>query len=575
MVPDAMTVPATQSDDSATCSPIRAVPAPSESAGPADRHRANRESGRRHRTRAQDNRHGTRPHAPEAKPITTAGRSRSDQDWDHLGSYGRDPLTWDRFRRRDRIRRMIFGLDAMGLLLAFAAVPAVNGGWELPYLHVVEFFGWGPAAQVPFYILLCLAIYASWLGLLINRNLYDADVFRDRTAVNQRILGVTASVFGVPAFIAATVGSAVMRDLILISLPFGLAWLYFSHFFVQKILRRINFGGVGARQLVVVTREQYAKRDQPRWRQVMEQMALAGYVVLDGDRTQLLDTAGNPVEMGCPGLCADSLEHLSVDEILVMCPGAISGDWLRRMNWACSPMDVSVYLYPNLQSVSPSRVRASRIHGMAMMKISISGNIAANGLAKRAIDVIVASLLVLVLSPLLLATAAAVKLGDGGPIFYRAGRIGRHGEEFTMWKFRSMAVDADKRKAELIKASGQSDFLFKMKDDPRITRVGKFIRRYSIDELPQLFNVIGGTMSLVGPRPQVAAERDCYDDDAWMRLTVRPGMTGLWQVSGRSNLSGEESIALDLLYIDNWSPALDISILLRTFTAVVGSEGAY
>lgn len=194
---------------------------------------------------------------------------------------------------------------------------------------------------------------------------------------------------------------------------------------------------------------------------------------------------------------------------------------------------------------------------------------------KRAFDICFSLAAIVALSPVLLITMLAIKLEDGGPIFYRSERIGRNGLPFLMWKFRSMAVDADRRVDDLIKLNGGSALLFKMKDDPRVTRVGRIIRKFSIDELPQLFNALGGTMSIVGPRPQVQREVDEYAPEMFGRLAVPPGITGLWQVSGRSNLCPSVSKALDLYYAKHRTFLLDLSILAATLRAVLQSDGAY
>lgn len=172
--------------------------------------------------------------------------------------------------------------------------------------------------------------------------------------------------------------------------------------------------------------------------------------------------------------------------------------------------------------------------------------------------------------------AIAIKVTDGGPIFYTQTRVGRRGKTFKMIKFRSMVVNADKMKAELAQKTGQTDrFIFKMKDDPRVTKVGKFIRKYSIDEFPQFLNVLRGDMSVVGPRPPLPEEVAQYNQLYATRMLVKPGITGSWQVSGRSNLSEEESEALDVTYVQNWSMLGDIVLLFRTVGAVLSHKGAY
>lgn len=196
-------------------------------------------------------------------------------------------------------------------------------------------------------------------------------------------------------------------------------------------------------------------------------------------------------------------------------------------------------------------------------------------MAKRTFDITVAGILLVLLSPIFLVLALLVRVTSPGPVFYRQERIGLRGTTFNMLKFRSMKINADAELQSLLDAQGSSAKpLFKVSNDPRITPVGRVLRKYSLDELPQLLNVIGGTMSLVGPRPQRAGEVALYDDAAHRRLYVSPGMSGLWQVSGRSNLTWEESIRLDLYYVENWSLMTDVVILFKTFKAVFAGTGA-
>ena len=194
---------------------------------------------------------------------------------------------------------------------------------------------------------------------------------------------------------------------------------------------------------------------------------------------------------------------------------------------------------------------------------------------KAVFDRLGALALLLMLAPVLATIAVAIRVESRGPAFFRHRRIGVGGREFAVWKFRSMVLDAAASHRDLVAEGTNGALLFKLRADPRVTRVGAFIRRYSLDELPQLLNVLRGDMSLVGPRPQVADEVALYDDSAHRRLLVRPGMTGLWQVSGRSDLTLQESVRLDLYYVDNWSMIGDLVILAKTLRAVVRHEGAY
>jgi lipopolysaccharide/colanic/teichoic acid biosynthesis glycosyltransferase len=193
--------------------------------------------------------------------------------------------------------------------------------------------------------------------------------------------------------------------------------------------------------------------------------------------------------------------------------------------------------------------------------------------AKRLFDIVGALAILALIWPLLLAMMLWVKLYDGGPALFRQTRVGREGAEFTCHKLRSMSADAEQRLADLDPRADH--VLFKSTTDPRVTKPGRFIRRFSLDELPQLWNVVRGEMSLVGPRPPLPSEVEKYEDDMLRRLNVLPGMTGLWQVSGRSDLSWEDTVRLDLYYVDNWSMVQDLLILARTVTAVLASRGAY
>ena len=194
---------------------------------------------------------------------------------------------------------------------------------------------------------------------------------------------------------------------------------------------------------------------------------------------------------------------------------------------------------------------------------------------KRAFDLLGALTLLLMLSPALLGIALAVRFDSPGPVLFKQERVGAGGRRFLMYKFRSMVVDAEERLEALRAQSEGNGVMFKLKADPRITRIGQFLRRYSLDELPQLLNVVNGTMSLVGPRPPLPSEVELYQSHVHRRLMVRPGLTGLWQVSGRSLLSWDDTVRLDLYYVENWSLAGDLAILLKTFRAVVSRHGAF
>ena len=248
---------------------------------------------------------------------------------------------------------------------------------------------------------------------------------------------------------------------------------------------------------------------------------------------------------------------------------------MQALSWDLEGLDVDMVVSPGVTDVAGPRVMVRPVAGLPLLHIDKPRYEGANRFRKAAVDRLGSAAILAVLAPVFLVVAVAIKLDSAGPVFYRATRVGINNKPFLMWKFRSMVQDADSRKSQLTNLNEGAGVLFKMRNDPRVTRVGAFIRRYSIDELPQLLNVLGGTMSLVGPRPPLADEVEKYDGRVARRMLVKPGMTGLWQVSGRSDLSWEESVRLDLSYVENWSIMQDALILWKTVKAVVAKDGAY
>lgn len=247
---------------------------------------------------------------------------------------------------------------------------------------------------------------------------------------------------------------------------------------------------------------------------------------------------------------------------------------LRQLGWALAAAHVALIMAPALTDIAGPRIHTQPLNGLPLIHVHTPRIDGAKAIVKRTIDVVASAFGMVLLLPLLLPIALLVK-SDGGPLFFLQERVGYRGRPFHMIKFRSMVPNAEELKKELMDQNEGNGVLFKMADDPRITKIGKFIRKYSIDELPQLWNVLIGDMSLVGPRPPVPSEVEQYEENAYRRLLVKPGITGLWQVSGRSNLSWEESIRLDLYYVENWSVIGDFVILFRTVRAVFAKDGAY
>ncbi|ELS55498.1 putative glycosyl transferase [Streptomyces viridochromogenes Tue57] len=272
---------------------------------------------------------------------------------------------------------------------------------------------------------------------------------------------------------------------------------------------------------------------------------------------------------------AEAAEALGADLVFVATDRHMCGDRLRRLSWALHDRGRRLMALPGIVEVARRRVRITSAAGLTLLDISAPTRRGLPTLLKAATDRAGSLILLMVLAPLFAVVALAVRMSSPGPVIYRQARVGRNGTPFPMWKFRTMVVDADRMKGDLTAANEHDGHMFKLRRDPRVTSVGRFLRRYSLDELPQLANVLLGHMSLVGPRPPLPEEVARYDEVEMRRLSVKPGLTGLWQVSGRSDLSWHETVSLDLRYVDNWSWAWDMTVMARTVRAVLDGRGAY
>ncbi|MEV6162689.1 exopolysaccharide biosynthesis polyprenyl glycosylphosphotransferase [Streptomyces sp. NPDC052052] len=263
-------------------------------------------------------------------------------------------------------------------------------------------------------------------------------------------------------------------------------------------------------------------------------------------------------------------------DLALVVPGPqLSEERLRRLFWALHDGGLPLSVLSELSGIAVDRVRPAAAAGLTLLHIAPPLRRGPQMVLKAVVDRVGAACGLLVLAPLLLLIGAAVRLGSEGPALHRQIRHGQHNRPFTMWKFRTMVVGAERHKEQLVAANDHDGPMFKMRRDPRVTGIGRLLRRTSLDELPQLLNVLRGDMSLVGPRPPLPEEVSRYEEHELRRLAVRPGLTGLWQVSGRSDLSWQETVSLDLWYVDNWSVATDLGLMARTLRAVTDGRGAY
>jgi exopolysaccharide biosynthesis polyprenyl glycosylphosphotransferase len=422
------------------------------------------------------------------------------------------------------------------------------------------------------YVTFSVVLIVAWMLVLTLAGTRDSRILGTDSTEYRRIINATLLLFGTIAVFAAMTQTDFARGYLATAFPLGTLLLLTSRWSWRRWLHaRRRRGELSFRVLLIGSAVAV--------RELMDSLALrtdAGYrvvaaVVTDDDTLTQVD--GVPAYPASADF-SNTLAAATPDTVIVVGSDS-SSSRINELSWRLDPGQQLV-VAPQLVGVAGSRIHTRPVAGLPLIHVETPSYDGPKRFAKRAFDLVFAAGLLVVLLPLFIVTAAVIRLTSRGPAFYGQERIGLSGEPFTMLKFRSMVTDADAGLAALLAAQGTGATpLFKVKDDPRITPVGRVLRRYSIDELPQLLNVLKGDMSLVGPRPQRDGEVRLYDSKAGRRLVVKPGMSGLWQVSGRSNLSWEDSIRLDLFYVENWSITNDIIILLRTARAVFGANGAF
>lgn len=436
----------------------------------------------------------------------------------------------------------------------------------------------GPREQITIsYSAVSIAIIAAWMLAL---ELFDTRSMRVLGVGSQEyraIADASIRLFGIVAIVAFLFKLDLARGYILLAFPLGIATLVFSRWmWRQWLVARRRTGEYTSRVLLVGSSEsattiarELARAPEAGYRVVG---ACVPTEVIGGTLPGLDVPTSRGVERSL-----EVMRELRADTIIVTSADELDHERVRELSWGLVPGDEHLVVAPSLIDIGGPRIHTRPVAGLPLIHVETPKLGGRKSFAKRAFDIAASSLLIVALSPLLAFIAVAVKLASPGPVLFRQSRVGLNGTPFDMIKFRSMVVDAEVLLAEL--EARQRDVgntvMFKMKNDPRVTPIGRVLRRYSLDELPQLFNVLAGKMSLVGPRPPLSREIEHYATHVHRRFLVKPGITGLWQVSGRSNLSWEDTVRLDLYYVENWSITGDVVILWRTAKAVFGSEGAY
>ncbi|TFV58645.1 sugar transferase [Mycobacterium sp. PS03-16] len=478
---------------------------------------------------------------------------------------GRVPLWQHSYARR------LVVLDLVAVVLAVGGAQWLRFG-TLP--------GTVNTYQAMDYSILSAIIAVAWMAALSINRARSPRVIGSGAEEYRRVWLATLSVFGAVAIVSMLFKLDIARGYLMIALPTGLISLVLFRWIARRVVvwARDKYGRCITRVLVVGN--PHAIRDLTRSlsRESRSEYEVVGACVPSGfARTKLeIPDVGVIPTFGDETNVVGAVTATNSHAVAVTATERLDGRGMRNLSWELEKLDIDLLVAPGVVDVAGPRLTMRPVAGLPLIHVEKPQYNGAKRFQKRLFDVVFAGTVLLIGAPVLIAVAIAVKLTSRGPVFYRSERIGLDGHPFQMIKFRTMVDGADKMLTELAALNeSEGGVLFKIKEDPRVTPLGRILRKYSIDEIPQFINVLTRDMSVVGPRPPLASEVTTYDDHVKRRLLVRPGITGLWQVSGRSDLSWEDSVRLDLFYVENWSMISDLLIAAKTVKAMLRHSGAY
>lgn len=425
------------------------------------------------------------------------------------------------------------------------------------------------------YVVLSLALPLCWLAALSLAGAYDVRFIGTGSDEYRRILNAGVGLTATTAICSYAVNIELSRGYLVIAVPCVAVFDMVTRFVMRKRLHRRRAAGQCLHSVVAVGHAPaVANLITELHRDTYHGLSVVAVCVAGaeaGDELAGVEVIG--------GLELDdvmaAVEKFSADTVAVLSCPEIDGIKLRGLAWELEKTGTDLCLSPALVDVAGPRTKVRPTAGLTLLHVDHPQLGGFRQVIKDIFDRCAAAMALFLLCPLMVTLATAIWLSDGGPALFKQVRIGKDGRVFRIYKFRTMVVDAEQRRAQLIANNDLDGILFKLRKDPRVTALGAHLRRWSFDELPQLFNVVLGDMSLVGPRPALPDEAAKYAQHVRRRLVVKPGLTGLWQVNGRSNLSWEESVRLDLRYVENWSFALDLQILWKTISVLLHGSGAY
>lgn len=427
------------------------------------------------------------------------------------------------------------------------------------------------------YVLISAVVAVLWMATLGVYRTRDIRVVGLGLDEYKRVVSATVSLLGILAILALVLKIEVARGYFAIALPLGVVGLLTSRWLMRTWLHRQRLKGHFLSRVVVLGRPgdvryvigQIHKKSGAAYQIVGAALPAGNTKTFMGEGTDVIPVVASI------NTVVDAVKRFDVDAVIVAGPVKGGSKYVQELGWDLEGTDTEIILATGLTSVSGPRIHARPVEGLPLMHIEQPQYKGFKHVLKRALDIALSASALLVLLPVFALLAFLIRRDSDGQALFRQERIGRTGEKFIMYKFRSMVEGAGADRAALESANEGAGPLFKMRDDPRITKTGRWLRRYSLDELPQFWNVFIGDMSLVGPRPPLASEVEKYETRVLRRLYIKPGLTGMWQVNGRSELDWQDSVRLDLYYVENWSLAGDLLILLRTARMLIRPEGAF
>ncbi|MBX7444909.1 MULTISPECIES: sugar transferase [unclassified Arthrobacter] len=471
---------------------------------------------------------------------------------------------------RSKCSRQLRIIDAFVIVWAVVGAYVIRFGWTSDFVI---------AGQESIYLWLSIALAVIWWIMLGAWNSRQSRILGAGPDEYKRVAAASLWLFGLVAIVSYVLRFDTARGYVGVALPAGLFGLLLARWLIRQHLNVNRQMGQSMSRLLLVGGPSAVAHLARSLRTAKH----AGYlpVAVYTPNTSVVPSvepeSGLPVVGNSPDAesIVAAIRACRADAVAVSAGVQLHPQTLRHLGWELASRNIGLIMAPALTDIAGPRIHTQQVAGLPLIHVTTPTLEGGQRVAKRLFDVVVSALLILVSLPVMAIVAILIKAQDGGPILFRQRRVGIEGAQFQMFKFRSMVVDAEERLDSLRVSNDASGLLFKMKTDPRVTSIGRVLRKFSLDELPQLFNVFAGSMSLVGPRPPLPSEVEAYEQDVRRRLLVKPGLTGLWQVSGRSNLSWQDSVRLDLYYVENWSMAGDLLILMKTFRAVFQSAGAY